>query len=578
MKMKVKLNLLCGTLLLAAGTYLSGCTDKGTTPGVPQVSKGEPIQFSVGTATGAESRTEYVDSFLLDWNAGDQIRIRCAQAGPTSADYQIATVTSDQWGSLSPVSSSDTMKWGDTDYHTFYAAYPVGRIMDKTSVSNGEFSMKYITNQLDTVVSLSNGAYLTNPDMNNAYMVADTTVNMSTAEHHVRLDFNPIMTTFDITVRAGRYEVATGIINPVTVTGVSVIMPRKINSDVFTYNANEGTIKEEPSENTQSVYVGVRNGTSRYVDLHEGETLNLMAFLPPVDMNVDEDNNKVRIMVHTTGMDYVMSVDGDRIEKQYKYFIQLPDMSPDDSGYNDWISELDSNTPFNQLSIPAYVCTGDESATEITSLLKQGVRAISLDAFFALAGEHPKGGHQLPQSIENVLTDFLNHSTDFLIIWFNDASDNVIREPGRCNNYFNEKFSGKWTSLNSNSITSEISSLFEKQLIVIKKNTYLDYEFFIPEDARPIEGYNKEIYLFPYTTLENAESLNMSENGWGAQFVTDNSINKKLYDYISTYDEQTGCTGIVTIPNAKDTYVNGQYTYSDLLIQSIIDCNFKFRH
>ena len=40
MKMKVKLNLLCGTLLLAAGTYLSGCTDKGTTPGVPQVSKG----------------------------------------------------------------------------------------------------------------------------------------------------------------------------------------------------------------------------------------------------------------------------------------------------------------------------------------------------------------------------------------------------------------------------------------------------------------------------------------------------------------------------------------------------------
>ena len=43
MKMKVKLDLLFGTLLLAAGTYLSGCTDKGTTPGVPQVSKGEPI-------------------------------------------------------------------------------------------------------------------------------------------------------------------------------------------------------------------------------------------------------------------------------------------------------------------------------------------------------------------------------------------------------------------------------------------------------------------------------------------------------------------------------------------------------
>ena len=572
----------------AAGTYLSGCTDKGTTPGVPQVSKGEPIQFSVGTAAGAESRTEYVDSFLLDWNVGDQIRIRCAQAGPTSADYQIAAVTSDQWGSLSPVSSSDTMKWGDTDYHTFYAAYPVGRIMDKTSVSNGEFSMKYMTNQLDTVASLSNGAYLTNPDMNNAYMVADTTVNMSTAEHHVRLDFDPIMTTFDITVRAGRYEVATGIINPVTVTGVSVIMPKKIDSDKFIYNVEQGTVTGA-SAGFQSVYVGVRNGTSRYVDLHEGETLNLMAFLPPVDMS-----DGVKMIVHTTAMNYVLSVGGNQIEKQNKYFIQLPDMSPYDSDYNDWISELDSNTLLTQMSIPAYVCTGDETEEDIKNLLKMGVRAISIDKFFESNLEIGTSDYQLTPlekesgKIKNVLEDFLTHSTDFLILWYNDGHGSSRT---RCEKYFDKIFEDfkdeeilkgeeGWITLDKASVSSAISNLLNKRILVIKQNTYGAYSYFIPQDVKPLEGYKENTKLFPYTTLENAESLNMSENGWGAQFITDNPgpINKKLYEYISSYDEQTGCTGIVTIPNAKDTYVGGQYTYSDLLIQSIIDCNFKFRH
>ena len=30
------------------------------------------------------------------------------------------------------------------------------------------------------------------------------------------------------------------------------------------------------------------------------------------------------------------------------------------------------------------------------------------------------------------------------------------------------------------------------------------------------------------------------------------------------------------VPYADQPYVNGKHTYNDLLIQSIIDCNFKF--
>ena len=566
MKMKVKLNLLCGTLLLAAGTYLSGCTDKGTTPGVPQVSKGEPIQFSVGTAAGAESRTEYVDSFLLNWNVGDQIKIQCDRATPQSANYQIVAATSDQWGSLSPV-SSDTMKWGEINKtYTFHAAYPAGRVKAET---NGVFSMDYITNQLDTVVSLSNGVYRTNPDMNNAYMMADTTVDMSTAEpHHVRLDFDPIMTTFDITVRAGRYEVATGIINPVTVTGVSVIMPRKINSDVFTYNANEGTIKEESPENTQSVYVGVRNGTSRYVDLHEGETLNLMAFVPPVDMN----NGDVKMMVHTTAMDYVLTVPGDQITKQNKYFIQLPDMSPNDGSVNNWMEYLDESTPLGSMSIPAYDFTkADKELSDIelgkkmNMLLDKGVRAFFVTNILRSEYYDLRYHELLREGLPDVLKGFIGANPEefiFLLVNGNADIEDEFDDSGV------DLYKSTWKEKTKNDLMGHIFS-FEKRI----GDTYFQAG----------KGIASDRYLFDLVKYDN--NANIFTGDWNARFVdtdadvaTQISLNKKMYTEISTNTEQKGFTGIVAVPLADENYVNGQYTYSDLLIQSIIDCNFKFRH
>ena len=388
-----------------------------------------------------------------------------------------------------------------------------------------------------------------------------------------------------LTLSSGRYEVATGIINPVTVTGVSVIMPQKIDSDRFIYNAKGGTTSDkgsvEASDGSQSVYVGVRNGTSRYVDLHEGETLNLMAFLPPVDMDADEDNNKVRIMVHTTGMDYVMSVDGNQITKQNKYFIQLPDMSPDDSNVNNWMSELDSSTPLNKLSIPAYICSEKDTGEDIKKLLAKGVRAFDLNKVCESKYSYEGDVHwnsSIADYVGEALKEFLinvanNNLKEFVVIWINNSDDYY-----RLNEYldYTLDFENKWISPKNFSNTT-IASLGERRLLVVKKNTGAYSGYFNNEDEKPW-AVSERTNLFPYE--ENVTSIDASRNWWGVYFVTDTNIttSKNLYEYISSYDGQTGCTGIVTIPNAKDTYVNGQYTYSDLLIQSIIDCNFKFRH
>ena len=522
----------------------------------------------------------YVDDYQLEWNIGDKIKIWCNEPSPKSVDYVVVdTIYSEHGGAITPT-GTDTLKWGELNKkYVFYSAYPADRATDVSNIANGEFGMEYITNQLDTVVSLSNGAYLTNPDMNNAYMLAKQEVTPEASQHHVRLNFDPIMTTFDITVRAGKYEVATGIINPVTVTGVSVIMPRKINSDVFTYNADKGTIKEKPSENTQSVYVGVRNGTSQYVDLHEGETLNLMAFLPPVDMNVDEDNNKVRIMVHTTGMDYVMSVDGDRITKQNKYFIQLPDMSPNDGSVNNWMEYLDESTPLGSMSIPAYDFTeadddlSDSDLSEkINMLLNKGVRAFFvsniLEKTEGLLGEREED--YLRIGVPEIFKDFIGANPEEFIFLLVNGSQNIQKDFDGSNVSLDES---NWKEKTKNDLKGRIFS-FEKHVGVNGRlNVYI-------QSGRSLVSWN---YLFDLVEYDN--NANIFTGDWNARFVspgadvaTQISLNKKMYTEISTNTEQKGFTGIVAVPLADENYVNGQYTYSDLLIQSIIDCNFKFRH
>ena len=108
---------------------------------------------------------------------------------------------------------------------------------------------------------------------------------------HVLMAFDPIMTTPDITITAGSYEVGTGIIQPVTVTGVSIIMPKKLNSTDLNYKITgltNGTFTtprgelQDIADGQESVFIQIDNDGKKYVDLYEGESINLMAFLPPI--------------------------------------------------------------------------------------------------------------------------------------------------------------------------------------------------------------------------------------------------------------------------------------------------------
>ena len=239
-------------ILLMAGLTIAGCQEDevgGFTPAAP----GDAIEFAVNAV---KTRTAYVSDNQIDWTGNEHIRIysdvadkkdlsgnNTAGASDGWKNDAVYTVTPAEEGGVHEYHGNFTaaegyyLAWsGISDTHKFYGIYPNERLnYDGSSPKDGSFQLQYITNQKCKVTTEDNNYYIAEPDMLNAYMVAHNTVERT--KNHVLLDFDPIMTTLDITIKAGGYEVATGIIQPLTVTGVSVTLPVVLGKDYFTYNA-----------------------------------------------------------------------------------------------------------------------------------------------------------------------------------------------------------------------------------------------------------------------------------------------------------------------------------------------------
>ena len=641
-----------------------GCEDRQEGVAFTPVTSGESIQFSVSTG-GATSRTEYGEEdelgWTLNWERGDRIGIYTSASTdyvvkkvdntvvsePNFAPYEILEVEPDGHkyeGDIWPFVNSDNdnkteqLVWGDKIEENptldFYGAYPAERIVKYPSqdgTDGNSFEMKYWTNQKVTVTEKVDNVYKTEPDMKNAYMIAKQAVKPT--GDHILLHFDPIMTTLNITITAGKYEEYTGIINPVTVTGVSVIMPKALNNGQFIYKTNytiqvneDGSFEETTpphgeltsvmdGEHTESVFVGVENQSdedhkgARCIDLFEGESIDLMVFLPPVDLS-----KGALIKVHTTGaLDYVLNADKNMI-KQSRIEIQLPDVSPANKNdmYNNWISRLDPNTPIKQLSIPGYVCDGSETGEDITNLLKKGVRAFDLDAFFtektydddnisALHNDYsiPKEHEEITEALQKFVVDERNKD-EFIIIWLHSPNAGEFK---RYHAYLQANFDS-WIG----ELPNTVQDSRDNRVIAIKRRG--DDEF-NKESDRPVLD---RTILFQYTILTDETSWDLSsfansryeddipeftdnfDKGrnadWKAWYVEQfyinfddkledeeiRKINKRIYEHIAKTEQQKGYTGIVMIPRANDIYdeETTQPTYSDLLIQSIIDCNYKF--
>lgn len=392
---------------------------------------------------------------------------------------------------------------------------------------------------------------------------------------HILLDFKPIMTTLDIHITAGNYEVATGIIQPVTITGVSIITPGELTGKELQCNAQtldeNGTTTltnfDSSSSSKEFVFVGIDNTLESsneksigYVDLFEGESLHLMAFLPPFE-NVSKGT---QIKIHAGGglsFEFTLKEGQNYFEAQKRIDVQLPDVSPVTTKANDWISQLNDDKLLSTLSIPGYECKeGDES--RLNDLLNMGVRAFDVNAL--RNGEFHL--QKLPQEIIETFNNFLQqHSEEFIILLYDGGADLGIDDPKF------ELTKDNWNNATVSNVQGGIISL--KKII---GNQYEQEGV----DGGLLGGEND--LPFGRTDINKDKDLLIPNSKWNVQYIDEEdateiiALNKTNYEAIIKTAIQEGCIGIVMAPYAGEIYADdATYTYSDLLIQSIIDCNFK---
>lgn len=561
-----KKNGLLTAALLATVLLMGSCSSEDSEMGTPAQS-GSPILFSVADVQ-PRTRTVYEDRLQINWVENDEIGI-CSpsdnvlpsvEGGPKNTTYKVTALNANghpHHAEIKPSEENNYLKWGDnlTTPAVFYGAYPAERIVTYPQENSGVFSMKYYTNQECEVYSSENGVYLTKPDMKNAYMMAKN--ELTPIGDHVLMAFDPIMTTPDITITAGSYEVGTGIIQPVTVTGVSIIMPKKLNSTDLNYKITgltNGTFTnprgelQDIADGQESVFIQIDNDGKKYVDLYEGESINLMAFLPPIPQLTD-----AKIRVHTLGStDFVKTVE-DELQAQSRITIKLPDIMPETTKPNNWMSKLDDNTLLKSMSIPAYVCqeNTENELQKIEDLFRKGVRAFDAEVF---ASTKSTGFLEWTKIINKSFIDKINsfftegkNPNEFVIVWIENTSHAGGIE---CPNGWID-FPDKITNAKGKIILLETYS-----------NEFYSVNSKIGEKA-----------LFSFS--EKTVDFKLTNSDWTALLNKEAVENQRIYNTIVSSKLQTGCTGIVTIPNAGITFDD---TYGDLLLQAIIDCNFKFKH
>lgn len=548
-------------VLCSAILFLGSCSDSEDL-GMMPANPGDAIRFS---AAIPQTRTHYIDRLQIDWNENDEIGIYSAQANTMKEDqnrakhakYKITEAYTEgeehaHHGDFAPTNEAEYLKWGSYDAHTFYGAYPADRIeaYPDESTRKGQFIMKYATNQCCTVSEYdgNNSIYLTEADMKNAYMMARNTLTPNSTEH-VLLNFHPVMTTLEITIKAGNTggETGTGLMSaPTTITGVSVIMPKALKAGQFVYDVDkrqlkDGTVTDKTQE---SVFVTIKDSENKYLKLDAGESVSLLAFLPPIPMDVTT-GNPAKIRVHTTGyQNFVIPLNGE-LQQESKITVRIPDFDPERIQANNWMTYLDDKIYLSQLSVPgAYAATSFGSLQNwtmpISSQLDMGIRAFDLS----------NSTEEATKTAFAAFESFLKSNPKECII-------------AVCGN---------------NATTSSKSIEFSPKLNLGKARGHI---LILPTG-------NSAITRNAYTNSSEAEKKlsDAAKNAVGTWSITDcaksdmaeteiASTNKSIYEHI--VNAQEGSTGIVMTAYVCSAY-SDKYTevYGDLLSQSIIDCNYKF--
>ena len=374
------------TLALCAGV-VSACVDENINS--DKDVNGKAIKFGLSSQ---KTRTVYddTDPYQINWVNGDQIKIFCAEAETAkSALYNVTPASLAKEGTIAKA-GSDVLQWGgDGLTHHFYAVYPGSTAkVDENGIAT--FSIN--RNQKCTVTT-TNGYdtdVVAKPDMKNANMVADTATEPT--DEPVSLSFKPLMTTLEIVVTGPTTNINS---SNARVTGVSIVSTitttSSENGDSFKYDIANSAITgsgntgaETTKSETTFISLVDDKGNATYVDLANGHTLTLTAFLPPMsEAQAAAMKRQVKVRVHITGnAELSASVKTNETSDNWttqfkpaakkKIILHAIPSGKQESG-NNWITPLDGNIYVSQMSIPGShdAATGEDMATFIGDIFAQ---------------------------------------------------------------------------------------------------------------------------------------------------------------------------------------------------------------
>ena len=171
---------------------------------------GKPVAFTASAKSDA-TKTIYSGNNTgtheeIYWETGDQILIQSSDAevvslssDPAVYSYVYTLTVDDDNKSLATINSDENgLAWNQSSAVTFYGVYP-STATPSGSTTKGLFDMTIPTAQSSVTYAETDQAFIFEPDMSHAYMVAKTP--MSTAED-VSLAFYPVFTAFEINLKS----------------------------------------------------------------------------------------------------------------------------------------------------------------------------------------------------------------------------------------------------------------------------------------------------------------------------------------------------------------------------------------
>lgn len=395
------------TLGMALTACLFSCTDDDLGNGTVKnpVQTGDEILFGSTLSGDAEvieksagTRTVYGDSnqsgVPVYWEAdgSDEIAIFCLQASQPADHLVNYKVTPKLDGNGDPTQTAASvvkvntaeagLQWGDRDTeHRFYAFYPASRVKGSAEEnSTGKITASIpVTQQVqewrpgtfESKDELFKGkkCYFGLPNMDYAYMYAYNAVTPAnvTDGQFIDLNFKNLVTVLDITVQGP--ETGSVVVTNINVDAIDdnkdVILTGDFTCDIRAARNEDDNTTEVTATCTPIPSDEVRNRifipcyaknqenevNKGFITLNAGELLNVKAYIIPQDEKNTVTKQTLRVSVATlNGAPCRKTLNTDDVTPHKINRVILPQLVS--TGTNYWLSNLDPNIYFSELSIP----------------------------------------------------------------------------------------------------------------------------------------------------------------------------------------------------------------------------------